>query len=68
MGGMSKYLHKSHNVSVLIYHTVFQAKYRQVIFDNGGRPRAKAHLLGDFRTVQDRVARDRDGQKTMGIL
>ncbi len=28
----SKYLHKSHNVSVLLYHLVCAAKYRRVIF------------------------------------
>lgn len=30
---MSEYIHKSHNVSVLIYHFVFPAKYRRVVFD-----------------------------------
>ena len=29
---MSKYIHKSHNVSVLMYHFVCPAKYRKVIF------------------------------------
>jgi len=29
---MSKYLHKSHNVSVLMYHIVCLTKYRKVIF------------------------------------
>ena len=29
---MSKYIHKSHNVSVLIYHFVCPAKYRKVVF------------------------------------
>ena len=29
---MSKYIHKSHNVSVLIYHFVCPAKYRKAIF------------------------------------
>ena len=28
----SEYVHKSHNVSVLIYHFVCPAKYRQVVF------------------------------------
>jgi len=28
----SEYIHKSHNVSVLIYHFVFPAKYRRVVF------------------------------------
>ncbi len=30
---MSDYVHKSHNVSVLIYHLVFPAKYRRAVFD-----------------------------------
>ena len=30
---MSEYIHKSHNVSVLLYHYVCPAKYRRVIFD-----------------------------------
>ena len=30
---MSEYLHKSHNVRVLIYHLVLPAKYRRVVFD-----------------------------------
>ena len=29
---MSEYVHKSHNVSVLIYHIVCPAKYRRVVF------------------------------------
>ena len=29
----SKYVHKSHNVSVLIYHIVCPAKYRKTVFD-----------------------------------
>lgn len=30
---MSIYIHKSHNVSVLLYHLVCPAKYRAVVFD-----------------------------------
>src|SRR3974390_2172157 len=30
---MSEYIHKSHNVTVLLYHFVFPAKYRRVVFD-----------------------------------
>lgn len=29
----SKYIHKSHNVSVLLYHFVCPAKHRKVVFD-----------------------------------
>lgn len=28
----SEYIHKSHNVSVLLYHYVCPAKYRKVVF------------------------------------
>lgn len=31
---MSEYIHKSHNVSVLLYHYVCTAKYRRVIFNS----------------------------------
>ena len=31
---MSKYVHKSHNVSVLLYHYVCPAKYQRVIFSD----------------------------------
>jgi putative transposase len=30
---MSEYIHKSHNVTVLLYHLVFPAKYRRTVFD-----------------------------------
>ena len=30
---MSEYVHKKHNVTVLIYHLVFPAKYRKAVFD-----------------------------------
>ncbi|NLL45059.1 MAG: IS200/IS605 family transposase, partial [Mollicutes bacterium] len=29
---MSKYIHKSHNVSVMLYHFVCPAKYRKIVF------------------------------------
>jgi putative transposase len=31
----SKYIHKAHNVSVLLYHYVCPAKYRRVVFSEG---------------------------------
>jgi len=31
---VSEYIHKSHNVTVLIYHLVFPAKYRRAVFDD----------------------------------
>ena len=30
---MSIYIHKAHNISVLVYHIVCPAKYRRVVFD-----------------------------------
>ena len=38
----SKYIHKSHNVSVLLYHYVCPAKYRRVVFS-----KAVDHTLKD---------------------
>ena len=32
MSGESKYVHKSHNVSVIMYHFVCPAKYRRIVF------------------------------------
>ena len=32
---MSEFIYKSHNVTVLLYHLVFPAKYRRVVFDKG---------------------------------
>ncbi|HEY9626872.1 MAG TPA: IS200/IS605 family transposase, partial [Coleofasciculaceae cyanobacterium] len=29
---MSEYIHKRHNVTVLLYHLVFPAKYRRAVF------------------------------------
>jgi putative transposase len=31
---MSEYIHKSHNVTVLLYHVVLTAKYRRSVFDD----------------------------------
>jgi len=31
---VSEYLHKSHSVTVLIYHLIFPAKYMRVVFDD----------------------------------
>ena len=31
---MSRFIHKSHNVSVLLYHLVCPVKYRKVLFDD----------------------------------
>src|SRR6267154_1767308 len=33
---MSSYIHKSHNVTVLLYHLVFPAKYRRAVIDFEG--------------------------------
>ncbi|MEE9273365.1 MAG: IS200/IS605 family transposase, partial [Robiginitomaculum sp.] len=30
---MSEYIHKRHNVTILLYHFVFPAKYRRAVFD-----------------------------------
>lgn len=40
-------MHKSHNVTVLMYHLVFPAKYRRAVFD-----KAVEHKLMDILQVQ----------------
>lgn len=47
---MSDYIRKSHNVSVLIYHLVFPAKYRRVVFDENVDTVLKEACLG----IEDR--------------
>ena len=52
---MSKHIHRSHNVSVLLYHLVCPAKYRRAVFsaEDGGRwteftwKDSNANLLGE---------------------
>ena len=42
---MSEYIHKGHNVSVLMYHLVFPAKYRRAVFDERVDEELKAVCL-----------------------
>ena len=42
---MSKYIHKSHNVSVLLYHLVCPAKYRKVVFSGENDEKLKEVCL-----------------------
>ena len=43
---MSRFIHKSHNVSVLLYHLVCPAKYRRVVFDEQVESVLKEVCLG----------------------
>jgi len=43
---MSDYIHKSHNVTVLLYHLVFPAKYRKVVFSESVDKKLKEVCLG----------------------
>lgn len=43
---MSEYIHKSHNVSVLLYHFVCPAKYRRVVFTEAVDKTLKEVCLG----------------------
>ena len=38
---LSEHIHKSHNVTVLLYHLVFPAKYRRVVFDKAVEHKVK---------------------------
>ena len=49
---MSEYIHKSHNVTVLLYHLVFPAKYRRVVFDEQVDEALKQACLGIERRYQ----------------
>ena len=42
---MIEYIHKSHNVTVLLYHLVFPAKYRRAVFDEAVDTELKAVCL-----------------------
>ena len=42
---MSDYIHKSHNVTVLMYHIVFPAKYRRAVIDRQVDQELKAVCL-----------------------
>jgi len=42
---MSEYIHKSHNVTVLMYHLVFPAKYRRVVLTDEVDQELKAICL-----------------------
>ena len=44
---MSEYRHKSHNVTILLYHLVFPAKFRQSVFDKGV-DRALVDICGEI--------------------
>ena len=43
---MSEYIHKSHNVSVLMYHLVFPAKYRRKVFTERVKKILKVVCMG----------------------
>jgi putative transposase len=43
---MSRFIHKSHNVSVLLYHIVCPAKYRRVVFNSDVDQKLKEVCLG----------------------
>ena len=43
---MSEYIHKSHNVTVLLYHYVCPAKYRRVVFSDAVDKSLKEICIG----------------------
>ena len=49
---MSEYIHKSHNVSVLMYHLVFPAKYRRKVLTERVKRILKAVCLGIEKRYQ----------------
>ena len=60
---MSEYIHKSHNVTVLIYHLVFPAKYRRAVIDNQVDSELKAVCLeieGRYQVKFLEIGTDKD--------
>src|SRR3954464_4968472 len=53
---MSIYIHKSHNVTVLLYHLVFPAKYRRAVFDAGVDQALRDVCLGMLSRRQPRTS------------
>lgn len=41
----SKHIHKSHNVTLLLYHLVCPAKYRRKVFTEETEATSQEHLL-----------------------
>ena len=52
---MSEYLHKSHNVTALIYHLVFPAKYRRAVFGSSVDEVMKEVKFLEIGTDKDHV-------------
>jgi len=60
---VSEYIHKSHNVTVLLYHLVFPAKYRRAVIDNQVDSELKAACLEIEKRYQVKfleIGTDRD--------
>ena len=49
---MSVYIHKSHNVSILLYHLVFPAKYRRAVL-TGPQTSYQGKLKRVFRILHE---------------
>ena len=47
---MSENIHKSHNVSRLMYHFVFPTKYRRVVVDDEVEEKVCSLIIGTART------------------
>lgn len=66
---MSEYIHKSHNVSVFLYHLVFPAKYRRAVLDEQVDAELREVSMPRNReTIRDQVHRDRRRQRTCPFL
>ena len=52
---MSEYIHKSHNVTVLMYHVVFPARYRRAVIDGEVDEVLKETCIGIEKRYQVKV-------------
>lgn len=56
---MSEYIHNSHNVTLLLYHLVFLAKYSKAVFGYISGSRIKGSMFRYIKEVPDKVFRNR---------
>jgi hypothetical protein len=68
---MSEYIHNSHKVTVLMYHLVFPAKYKRVVFDEEVDEVLKEVLLGHLKAdhrMNWRHLKGADGDSLHAVL
>ena len=58
---MSEYIHKRYNVTVLLYHLVFPAKYRRAVVDGNVDETIRDVCFEDRRSLPAKISGDWNG-------